>query len=217
LKANKSRIILSSKKIYLIRHGETEYNKKGIVQGSAVNASLNETGIAQAQAFYEAYKDIPFQAVYTSALNRSIESVQPFIDLKLPHFIRPGLNEISWGEMDGKVATSTDHNEYKNLLSRWQQGDIEYKMWGGESPLDVQTRQEPVIQEILQLPYETILLCMHGRAMRILLSWITGKKLQDMDQFQHGNLCLYVIESGAAGVEIISANDQRHLNGLITD
>jgi broad specificity phosphatase PhoE len=99
LKANKSRIILSTKKIYLVRHGQTEFNKKGIVQGSAVNSSLNDTGRAQAHAFYQAYKHIPFDAVYTSALNRSIESVQAFIDQSIPHFIRPGLNEISWGEM----------------------------------------------------------------------------------------------------------------------
>ena len=208
---------MSTKKIYLVRHGQTEYNKKGIVQGSAVNSSLNDRGKAQAQAFYNAYKDIPFDVVYTSALNRSIESVQAFIDQPIPHFIRPGLNEISWGEMDGKVATSTEHNEYKDLLARWQQGDIEFKMWGGESPVDVQKRQHPVVQEILQVPYDTILLCMHGRAMRILLSWLTGVELTKMDQFDHGNLCLYILEANAEGVKIVTTNDQRHLSGLIAE
>ncbi len=205
---------MSTKKIYLVRHGQTEFNKKGIVQGSAVNSSLNETGRAQAQAFYEAYKHIAFDAVYTSALNRSIESVQAFIDNSIPHFIRPGLNEISWGDMDGKVATATEHNEYKELLARWQQGDIECKRWGGESPVDVQKRQEPVIQEILASPHKTILICMHGRAIRILLSLITKTSLAEMDQFEHGNLCLYILEGSVQGIEITSSNDQRHLLGL---
>jgi len=41
-----------AKTIYFIRHGETEYNKLGIVQGSGVDSELNENGRAQAQAFY---------------------------------------------------------------------------------------------------------------------------------------------------------------------
>lgn len=205
---------MSTKKIYLVRHGQTEFNKKGIVQGSAVNSSLNDTGRAQADAFYQAYKHIPFDAVYTSALNRSIESVQAFIDQPLPHFIRPGLNEISWGEMDGKLATATEHNAYKDLLARWQQGDVDFKMWGGESPLDVQKRQVPVVQEMLDSPYQTILVCMHGRAIRILLSLITKTHLSEMDQFQHGNLCLYVLEGNSTDVQILCSNDQQHLNGL---
>lgn len=205
---------MSTKKIYLVRHGQTEFNKRGIVQGSAVNSSLNDTGRAQADAFYQAYRHIPFDVVYTSALNRSIESVQSFIDQPIPHFIRPGLNEISWGEMDGKLATATEHNEYKDLLARWQQGDIEFKMWGGESPLDVQKRQEPVVAEILNSPYETILMCMHGRAIRILLSLITKTSLAEMDQFQHANLCLYVLEGSVQEIKIVCSNDQQHLAGL---
>jgi broad specificity phosphatase PhoE len=205
---------LSTKKIYLVRHGQTEFNKKGIVQGSAVNSSLNDIGRAQAHAFYQAYKHVPFDVVYTSALNRSIESVQAFIDASIPHYIRPGLNEISWGEMDGKLATTTEHNEYKDLLARWQQGDVEFKMWGGESPVDVQKRQEPVIQEILNSNYETILMCMHGRAIRILLSLVTKTSLAEMDQFEHGNLCLYLLEGTVKEIKVISSNDQRHLLGL---
>ena len=203
---------MSTKKIYIIRHGQTEFNKKGIVQGSAVNSSLNETGKAQAEAFFNAYRHIPFQSVYTSALNRSIESVQSFIDSDIPHFIRPGLNEISWGEMDGKAVTTTEHNEYKDLLQRWKDGDIEHKMWGGESPVDVQKRQAPVVQEILDSPHEYILVCMHGRAIRILLSLITGSPLRYMDAFEHGNLCLYVLEVTDTTVEIIIANEQKHLH-----
>ncbi len=206
---------MSTKKIYLVRHGQTEFNKNGIVQGSAVNSSLNDTGRAQADAFYQAYKHIPFDVVYTSALNRSIESVQSFIDQDIPHFIRAGLNEISWGEMDGKLATATEHNEYKDLLAHWQQGHTDFKMWGGESPLDVQKRQAPVVAEILNSPYENILICMHGRAIRILLSLITKTSLTEMDQFQHANLCLYVLEGSMQEIKITCSNDQQHLVGLL--
>ena len=202
---------MSTKKIYIVRHGQTEYNKKGTVQGSAINSSLNNTGRAQADAFYQAYKHIPFDVVYTSALNRSIESVQSFLDQSVPHCIRPGLNEISWGDMDGKLATTDEHNEYIELLQRWKEGETEFKMWGGESPVDVQNRQKPVVEEILNSTHETLLICMHGRAIRILLSLLTNSCLSKMDQFSHSNLCLYILEVHNGTITISHTNDQKHL------
>ena len=50
--------------MYIIRHGETNYNKLGIVQGSGVDTDINEKGEAQADAFYQAYKHIPFQQIF---------------------------------------------------------------------------------------------------------------------------------------------------------
>ena len=55
-------------KIYMIRHGETDFNRTGIVQGSGVDSDLNQLGREQAQAFYEKYKDVRFDALYVSCL-----------------------------------------------------------------------------------------------------------------------------------------------------
>jgi broad specificity phosphatase PhoE len=86
---------LTSKKIYLIRHGQTDYNLQNIVQGSGVDTDLNDRGRQQAQAFFERYKEVPFQKVYTSALKRTHQSVKGFLELGLPHMQLAGLNEIS--------------------------------------------------------------------------------------------------------------------------
>src|SRR5258708_29183342 len=88
---------LTSKKIYLVRHGQTDFNLRGIVQGSGVDSSLNDTGRAQALAFYQAYGDVPFDKVYTSRLRRTVETVRSFIDHGVLHEALGGLNEISWG------------------------------------------------------------------------------------------------------------------------
>ncbi|MFW5879460.1 MAG: histidine phosphatase family protein, partial [bacterium] len=61
------------KTIYLIRHGQTDYNKKGIVQGSGIDASLNDLGRQQAEAFYDAYRNMPFDKIYISDLKRTKE------------------------------------------------------------------------------------------------------------------------------------------------
>src|SRR5687768_4016565 len=75
---------LSIKKIYLIRHGQTDFNLKNIVQGSGVDTDLNDKGRSQAEAFYNKYKHVPFDKVYTSALKRSMQSVDLFVKSGIP-------------------------------------------------------------------------------------------------------------------------------------
>ena len=72
------------KKIYLIRHGETDMNRNHIVQGSGVDSSLNATGLEQGRLFYEQYKHLPFELVITSKLKRTTETVQHFIKDGIP-------------------------------------------------------------------------------------------------------------------------------------
>jgi broad specificity phosphatase PhoE len=90
------------KKIFIIRHGEPEYNRLNIVQGSGVDTDLNENGRRQAAQFFASFATHPFDALYTSALRRSQQSVEGFIKNGLPHTILPELNEISWGEFEAK-------------------------------------------------------------------------------------------------------------------
>lgn len=186
----------------------------GIVQGSGVNSSLNETGRAQAQAFYDYYKEVPFDRIYTSALIRTSESVDGFIKSGIPTENRKELNEISWGEMDGKLVTGSDRNDYWDLLDKWKGGDINFSMWGGESPVTVQNRLKVVIKEWESLDAQTILVCMHGRAIRILLSTLMNTSLVEMDQYQHSNLCLYKLSFRGGVYQIEEANNVEHLAGL---
>lgn len=206
-----------SKTIYLIRHGETEYNRRGVVQGSGIDADLNELGYAQAAAFYEAYHDVPFDKIYTSALRRTVQSVQAFIDAGIPHERHEGLNEISWGLREGKVPNYADDEYYLDLIQAWRAGETDRATEGGESPQQVCDRQQPVIDVMLSRPAEqTILVAMHGRAIRILLTLLLNQPLARMDEFEHRNLCLYVLryEYDARRFLLERANDTRHLQPL---
>lgn len=202
----------SNKKIYLIRHGQTDYNKMGIVQGSGVDTDLNGTGLRQAAAFYECYKHIPFKKVYTSALKRSIQSVESFINEGIPHEEHAGLNEISWGNKDGKIITSDDDTFYKKIVNNWHKGMVDERIDGGESPLDVQIRQKPVLDLILSREEEDhILICMHGRAMRVLLTTMLSYELSRMDEFRHSNLGLYLLSYNDKTFYLERHNDLNHL------
>lgn len=185
---------MSSKVIYLIRHGETDYNRRGVVQGSGIDAELNELGHAQAHAFYQIYQDVAFDKIYTSNLIRTKQSVKGFLEKGLSHEAYEGLNEISWGVREGRTPNSMDNDYYRWLIESWQKGEIELQAEGGESPVDVQSRQLPVIDLILSRPEEkTVLVAMHGRAMRVLLATIFKRPLHEMDEYLHTNLGLYLL------------------------
>jgi broad specificity phosphatase PhoE len=206
---------LTTKKIYLIRHGQTEFNLQGIVQGSGVDSSLNDLGRQQAQAFYEAYKHLPFSKIYTSALRRTVESVQSFIDSGIPHERLIGLNEISWGAKEGQRITPEEDAYYHWMLNQWQLGKTNERIEGGESPEDVTERQTKAINHIMSKSDESlVLVCMHGRAIRILLCRLLNYPLRCMDAFEHQNLCLYEIDFTGTMFSVRRYNDVGHLKAI---
>lgn len=199
----------------MVRHGQTDYNLQGIVQGSGIDASLNEKGRTQAQAFYEAYRSIPFDRVYTSALKRSKESVQSFTQDGRPTEAIKGLNEINWGTREGQRITPEEDAYYHWLLGHWQQGNTTVPIEGGESPEDVAVRQRPFLELIKSRKSDsTILVCMHGRAMRILLCQLLRYPLKCMDMFEHHNLGLYLIHYTGSQFVVDLYNNTDHLSSL---
>ena len=131
---------MNLKKIYLLRHGQTDYNLQGVVQGSGIDAPINATGRAQAEAFFGAYREVQFDQLYHSALIRTQQSIQGFIDLGIPVTSLVELNEISWGNYEGTPMTPEEGEYYRMMLHQWQQGNLDYAIAGGESPNSVAER-----------------------------------------------------------------------------
>jgi broad specificity phosphatase PhoE len=209
---------LISKKVYLVRHGQTDFNLKSIVQGSGVDTDLNETGRKQAAAFYKKYQHIPFDRVYTSALKRTHQSVKQFIDRGIAHTALAGLNEISWGTKEGHRVTPEEDAYYHQMLAEWQKGNTHLRIEGGESPEDVIERMVPSFDYIMKQQHErTVLICMHGRAIRILMCHILRYPLRSMDMFEHQNLCLYLLNYSGSMFSVELYNDTAHLRNLAID
>lgn len=208
---------LVNKKIYLVRHGQTDYNKKGIVQGSGVNSTLNNWGRRQADAFYATYRHYKFDKVYTSALKRTAESVKKFIKKGIPHEVLPGLNEISWGIQEGREVTPESDEYYNRVINSWRSGDTSLKIEDGDSPEDVAARQKEAMEHIMSKEHEDkVLVCSHGRAMRILLCQLLNYPLKYMDVFEHSNLGLYELTYTGSMFVLDRYNDTSHLDILDT-
>lgn len=206
---------MNTKKIYIVRHGQTDLNLRGIVQGSGVDSSLNDTGRAQCLAFYEMYKDVPFDKVYTSALKRTKQSVTHFVERGIPTEALAGLNEISWGKKEGEPITPEEDKYYHYMLSQWQVGNTSLRIEGGESPDDVIVRMTPAVDHILKQEDEkNVLICMHGRAIRILLCHLLNYPLKSMDMFEHENACLYILNYTGSMFNVELYNNVSHLKNL---
>lgn len=200
------------KTLYIVRHGQTDLNKQGIVQGRGKDTDLNDEGRKQADQFYSAYKHVPFDKIYISALKRTQQSIQPFIDLGLPYEKLPGLDELAWGIYEGQPATPETKAAFLEVMRDWLNGKLDVKFEGGESPNEVKVRQLEALDIIMSHPEEkTVLICMHGRAMRLLLCLLTGKPLTEMDSFPHQNLVLYKLTFDGNEFEIVDFNNAQHL------
>ncbi len=188
-----------------------------MVQGSGIDASLNKKGQKQADAFFNAYKEVPFDKIYITPLRRTKETVARFIDLGIPFDVLDGLREISWGNQEGVPFTKETGTAYRRIVQMWTEGDLDLRIEGGESPIEVMERQVPAMNHILAMKDENpVLICTHGRAMRILLCWLLNKSLTEMDHFGHSNCGLYVLDFDGEHFDLKTFNETAHLSDINT-
>lgn len=198
--------------LYIIRHGETDFNRKGIVQGRGVNSDLNELGLQQARSFFKAYHHIPFDKIYTSSLKRTHQTVEPFINKGIEWIKLNELDELDWGVNEGREATPEMKSEFHQLTKKWMEGELHLKFPGGESPIEVNARQKIAIQKILNEPVQHALICMHGRALRLILCELLDIPLSNMDTFPHSNVSLYRLKYHNNKFEMLDFNNTDHFH-----
>lgn len=195
----------------MLRHGETELNRLGMVQGRGVDAPLNGVGKAQAEKVYHHFKG-KIDRIYTSSLLRSQQTVEEFRKEDLQIIPLAGFDEISWGNQEGNVATMEAKNLYSETVMGWQRGELHLNVGGGENPIQVMERQQEAMEVVLNDEANTILICMHGRALRILLCWVLNYPLNYMDGFPHRNCSFYQLNQLNSSFVVKEFNQSAHLD-----
>lgn len=150
-------------KIYFTRHGETEWNKKGIIQGQ-LDSPLTEDGIEMAKGLYESSKDIDFDKVYSSDLGRAYDTckiISPHRDIIKTKLLR----EIDVGNWSGKTLKEVE-TKYRDLHQKYFNSPSSYFREDGESIYDLINRVEKFFEEaIYPEEDEKILIVTHGVTM----------------------------------------------------
>ncbi|HBX75340.1 MAG: alpha-ribazole phosphatase [Acidaminococcaceae bacterium] len=181
-------------KLYLIRHGETDYNNAMRFQGQT-DIPLNQNGIEQAEKAAEFFRDIPLQAIYTSSLKRASVTAEIIGKAK---GIEPqetdALREMSfgiWENMNSADIQKKYAKEWKDFFA----SPANTKIPQGESMLEVQKRAYPEVQRILdQYPEGDVAFVAHGGVIRVLICTMLGLDLNRSWHLHVGNAsitCFY--------------------------
>jgi len=184
----------SETSLYFVRHGETEYNRRGIVQGGGIDSSLNDTGREQAQVLANRFQEKRFDAVYSSTLLRAKQTADI---LASPHepvrrAYLDDLQEMSWGIYEGAGPSSDRDAALGEIKSQWRDGYFDRTVEGGESILDVQERALRAVDHLVsEESGSTVLVVTHGRYLRVLLaSVLEDYGLEHMHELGHANTCV---------------------------
>ncbi|KAI8620788.1 histidine phosphatase superfamily [Chytriomyces sp. MP71] len=188
------------KRVYMIRHGETDANASGLMQGSGVDLPLSLKGRAQAKALGDHFKDTPVDVIVVSALKRTLETAM-YIKQYHPNaevVSIEALNEISWGQYEGKLPTPG----LKDLWREWEKGNFDASAPEGESPLQTELRSVPALYNLMRNSSDQKVhyaIVIHGRLIRIILASILNHDLSYMNTYTHTNTCVNVLDAAILG------------------
>ena len=167
-------------KIYLVRHGQTDYNLKNLLQGSTDNP-LNSTGREQAQQLADLLQDIPFEVIYSSPLKRALETAQIIREKNRGHppiVLDERLREIDMGDWEGKYFPQV-LEENREFFERVKEDPFQYAPPGGETFTQFVRRLESFLEDLKSKNHETILIVAHQMVNSVLRILIEGGDWRD--------------------------------------
>lgn len=166
--------------ILLIRHGENEYTRKGRLAGWTPSVHLNEKGQAQAKALAERLASVPIKAIYSSPLERAMETAKPLAEAKRLSIQKmEGVGEVRYGEWTGKSLKALSRTKLWRVVQR-HPAAMEFPR--GETLRAVQARAVDTMEAIVRKhPKHLVAVFSHGDVIKLILAHYLGTPL---DMFQ---------------------------------
>ncbi len=197
-------------KIFLLRHGETDWNIEKRWQGSK-DIELNQNGILQAENASKRLEKYKIDAIYTSPLLRAKKTAEVINENRnVPIYVKEDIKEISFGEWEGLTYHEV-LSGYKKAFDTWDKDascDVGY---GVENYLSLQNRAFKVFQEICEESNGNILIVSHGAWIMALVCKILHIPLEHRLSFQVGNTSITTIEYEDSQFTMKTLNDVSHI------
>lgn len=181
----------------LIRHGRTDYNRRGLFQGSS-DIPLDAVGREQAHHALDAFAEQPWDVIVSSPLLRAQETARIIAeDHGIPFGgTDPRLQEIDWGIAEGRPS------------DEMQQAYPDRDFPGVEDPQAVADRGYDALEDLEQrYPGQRVLIAAHGTIIRFLLSGVAERPL---DSIPNGTLSMLSLEGNEWGVRMIAGVEVDH-------
>ena len=166
--------------LYLVRHGLTSITGKKLT-GWMPGISLSDEGIAQARAAAERLADVDLSAVYSSPLERCVETAREVaVPRKMKVRTLPGVGEVRYGDWQGKTfVTLYKSRAWKELKAR----PADFRFPNGETIREAQTRGMTTIEGLRgKHRGEAVLVCSHADLIRVVVAGYLGLPLDLYDR-----------------------------------
>jgi broad specificity phosphatase PhoE len=169
--------------IFLLRHGETDWNLQRRCQG-VTDLDLNETGSRQAKEVAAFFSKEKLDAVYSSNLKRAIQTANAISEYhRLKVIVRSDFRELDHGKFEG-LTFSEIHTNYPDFIRPWREQPAHIPIPGGECIADVGKRTWKGIEEIIRNhSYASVVVVSHQFPIVSILCHITGTPLNDYRRF----------------------------------
>lgn len=201
-------------RLLLVRHGRSELNAAGRVQGW-LDSPLDELGRAQSLALADRLRREDAVMVYASTLQRASETAEIVgAELGLPVVTDERLIERGVGDIAGLTGTEIEA-QFPDFIAEWRQSGRMAVPPGGEAVASFNERVRVAFGKIVERHAgEPVVVVSHGGVLAVYLGQLLGIETGRWAPFSFGNGSLSVVEFGARGARVIGINERCHLEGI---
>ena len=203
-------------KWYLVRHGESEWNREGRIQGHT-DVGLSELGRKQAAMLSTRMAGESIDAAYSSDLSRAKDTATAVLGERDVTLITdPDLREFSYGEWEGLTLKEVNEQDPELFDARFTRGDNAFAAPGGENSEDIIKRVQRFIKGVTERhsPDEDLLIVGHGGSMRALALCLLELPDESMWKLRMNNASVSIISNQSRGRVLELWNDTHHLAGI---
>ncbi len=199
--------------LYLVRHGETEYNRRDLFRGH-LDIPLNQTGKRQAAAAADCLRDVELAAFYSGPLQRAVDTAAL---IAAPHGAQTqvlrSLNDIDYGAWSGKTVSEV-REAYPECYELWAHRPAGVRFPEGESLREAHARVKEGMEWLwARHAAEAIVIVGHKVVNRLVLCTALGLPLAGIWRIEQSNGAINLIQRNERGYMLIKMNDTCHLTG----
>jgi broad specificity phosphatase PhoE len=202
-------------RVYLIRHGTTEWNQEEVFRGRA-DCRLNETGRAEARALADYFQGVGIDRIYASPLSRAAETARAIADQRaLTVTADPAFIDLDFGEWQG-LPLKEVKEKYSGLYRSWRERPQEVTFPRGENLAQVRARSwEGLLRVVGENPERTVLIVSHRVITKVLICAALGLEDSHFWQIKQGTTAINCLEHAGGRFIISLINDTCHLKSIL--
>ncbi len=199
--------------VYLIRHGQTEWNKERRFLGRS-DIPLDEIGRAQAVRLANAMADLPLNQIYSSPLSRAWQTAEALAEGRSCTIeAAEGLTELDQGDLEGRYGANLQ-NEFPRFYEQWRADPTHVRIPGGETLAECAERSVETFRELVRrhTSGSSIAIVAHRVSISAVLAEVIGLPVRYIMRIGQQNTAVNLLSHSPSGrTTLLRLNDAGHL------